>query len=192
MEENVKFEVLETITKTLNKYLNVYYTNWDTYNNFTTGKIEVSLTYDKHKLPLEVDLDIKTLNILNSKDINKYLDIHLLSKVRKLANRSSMKHISKKLDKVYLVIFTGIFHQEIFQEKISKLGVPYKLILDNVIIVKSDKSAKFIFSLIDKAMKECGDPNTPEVMITEVNLTNTAMFMVPEDIEWIAENIQII
>ena len=97
MEENIKFKTLETITKVLNKYLNVYYSDCSTYNNFATGQVEVTLVYDEHKPPLEVGLDIKTLNNLKGSKLIAHLENTLIKPLRN--DRKKLNRVTVRLSR---------------------------------------------------------------------------------------------
>lgn len=78
----LKTGVSDALRVTLIKYLNEYYEDYNVFNDYETGLIEVELYPNKNELPLKFDLNMKTLNDLKGSKLIAHLENTLIKPLR--------------------------------------------------------------------------------------------------------------
>ena len=78
----LKSGVSDALRVTLIKYLNEYYEDYNVFNDYETGVIEVELYPNKNELPLKFSLDMKTLNDLKGSKLIAHLENNLINPLR--------------------------------------------------------------------------------------------------------------
>ena len=74
----LKSGVSDALRVTLIKYLNEYYGDYNVFNDYKTGVIEVGFYPNKNEMPLKFDLDMKTLNDLKGSKLIAHLENNLI------------------------------------------------------------------------------------------------------------------